>query len=64
MWVLVVISLHGSASSTQSTLSDCQRELVRIVDAQQAYCRSSFSRDEVWFIKDGKRLVELGAFQQ
>jgi hypothetical protein len=63
MWVLIVISLHGSTASTQSTLSDCQRELTRVVDAQQAYCKSAVSNDMVWLIKDGRRLIEPRAFQ-
>lgn len=62
MWVLVVISLHGSVSSTQSKLQDCERELARVVEAQQAYCRSVFG-DTVWLIKDGRRLIEPGTFQ-
>ena len=62
MWVLIVISLHGGASSTQSSLADCERELARIVEAQQAYCQSAFSNDMVWFIKDGRHLIEPGTF--
>lgn len=63
MWILVVISLHGSVASTQSTLIDCQRELERVVDAQQAYCKSAVSNDTIWFIKDGQRLIEPSAFR-
>lgn len=63
MWVLVVISLHGSTYSTQATLNDCQYELTRVVEAQQAYCKSATGKDTVWFIKDGRRLIEPGAFQ-
>ncbi len=61
MWVLIVISLHGSTANTQLSLNDCQRELARVVDAQQAYCRSLISGDTVWFIKDGRHLLHLSS---
>lgn len=63
MWVLIVVSLHGSTASTQSRLEDCERELLRIVDVQQAYCKSAATSDTVWFIKDGRRFIEPGTFQ-
>lgn len=64
MWILTIIALSASSSSTQSSLTACERsfELINVNGVQQAFCQSPFSGDRVWIIKDGKRLVEPGAF--
>lgn len=64
MWVLIVITAHGSTAATQSSLADCDRNIARIETdgVEQAYCKSAATQDVVWFIKDGKRMIDSGAF--
>lgn len=60
MWVLVILTVHGGTSSTQSSLAQCSESLrhIRTSGVRQAYCLSA-TGDQVYFIKDGKQLVEV-----
>lgn len=61
MWVLVVLTAAGGTSSTQSSLTACQLQLrsIRTSDVREAYCMAPGTSDRVYFIKDGKHLVEV-----
>lgn len=61
MWVLVILTIAGGSSSTQSSLAMCAQQLrmIRTSDVREAYCMSTGSSDRVYFIKDGKHLVEV-----
>jgi hypothetical protein len=62
MWVMVILTVAGgSISETQSSLAQCQRSLINIrtSDAREAYCMSVGTDDRVYFIKDGKQIVEI-----
>lgn len=61
MWVLVILTVAGGSSTTMSSLTACQLHLrsIRTSDVREAYCMAPGSSDRVYFIKDGKHLVEV-----
>lgn len=65
MWVLVVVAAHGSTATTQFSLADCNRNitLIETEGVKDAYCKSATSSDVIWFIKDGRRLIDTDAIK-